>query len=63
VAENIYSTRNRTMDPAELASIMVDGWMSSPGHRRTILERSLKYLGVGVAMSDTQVLATQLFGG
>ena len=62
VAENIYSTRNGTMDPAELASIMVDGWMNSPAHRRNILERSLGYLGVGVAMSDTQVLATQLFG-
>ena len=63
VAENIYSTRNGTMDPAELASIMVDGWMRSSGHRRNILERRLKYLGVGVAMSDTEVLATQLFGG
>jgi uncharacterized protein YkwD len=63
LAENIYSTRNGTMDPAELASIMVDGWMNSPGHRRNILARSLKFLGVGVAMSDTRVLATQLFGG
>ena len=63
VAENIYSTRNGTMDPAELASIMVDGWMNSAGHRRNILEPSLEYLGVGVAMSDTQVLATQLFAG
>ena len=63
VAENIYSTRNGTMDPAEVASIIVNGWMNAAGHRRNILHPSLRYLGVGVAMSDTQVLATQLFGG
>jgi uncharacterized protein YkwD len=63
VAENIYSTRDGTTDPAELAALMVDGWMKAEGHRRNILEPRLKYLGVGIALSDHLVLATQLFAG
>jgi uncharacterized protein YkwD len=63
VAENIYSTRDGTMDPAELASLIVSGWMKSEGHRRNILDPALTTLGVGVATSDRVVLATQVFGG
>ena len=63
VAENIYSTANGGTDAAELASAMVAGWMKHEGHRRNILDPALKSLGVGVALSDNQVLATQLFGG
>jgi uncharacterized protein YkwD len=63
VAENIYSTNNGSIDPAELASIMVTGWMRNQGHRHNILDPTLTALGVGVALSDRHVLATQLFGG
>lgn len=63
VAENIYSTENGSTDAARLASIMVEAWMKNAGHRRNILEPSLRVLGVGVALSDTHVLATQLFAG
>ena len=63
VAENIYSSRNGSSDPAEAASIMVTAWMANEGHRRNILDPLLKELGVGVALSDRMVLATQLFGG
>lgn len=63
VAENIYSTLDGTMDPAGIATLMVNGWMKTEGHRRNILEPRLTQLGVGVALSDRQILATQLFGG
>jgi len=63
VAENIYSTRDGTTDPADLARLIVDGWMKSEGHRRNILEPRLTHLGVGVALSDREVLATQLIAG
>ncbi len=61
VAENIYSTENGTADAAEAASLIVSGWMKSAGHRRNILDPALEFLGVGVAVSDTKILATQLF--
>jgi uncharacterized protein YkwD len=63
VAENIYSTSDGTRDPAKLASTAVTGWMNTTGHRRNILNPSLTQLGVGVAISERQILATQLFGG
>ena len=52
-----------TADAAELASIMVTGWMKRRGHRRNILDPALRCLGVGVAISDRVVMATQLYGG
>jgi uncharacterized protein YkwD len=61
VAENIYSARNGSTDAAELASIVVGGWMKSEGHRLNILDPSLKLIGVGVAVADRDVMATQLF--
>jgi uncharacterized protein YkwD len=63
IAENIYSTENGGQDAAEAASHIVTGWMNHPGHRANILNPSLKFLGVGVAVSDTEILATQLFAG
>jgi uncharacterized protein YkwD len=61
VAENLYSSRNGSTDAAELASIMVAGWMKNEGHRHNILDPSLKLIGVGVAASDREIVATQLF--
>ena len=61
-AENIYkypSTKGRK----RLAKGLVDGWMKSPGHRANILNRDLRFIGVGVAESDGYVYATQNFGG
>jgi uncharacterized protein YkwD len=63
VAENIYSTRDGSTDATETASHMVTGWMKNEGHRRNILEPRLTQIGVGVAVSEREVIATQLFGG
>lgn len=62
-SENIYLMRNGTTDAAELASIMVGGWMKTKAHRRNMLDPAFLYLGVGVASSERLVIATQLFGG
>lgn len=62
-SENLFKMKDGTADAAELASIMVAGWMDTKGHRRNILDPALRYLGVGVAISQRVVIATQLFGG
>jgi uncharacterized protein YkwD len=62
-AENIFLMKAGTSDAAELASVMVSGWMSAKGHRQNILDPAFRSLGVGVAASVRLVLATQLFGG
>ena len=46
-----------------LARKMVDVWMKSPGHRRNILNRDLKYIGVGIDEKYGRVYGTQNFGG
>jgi uncharacterized protein YkwD len=63
VAENIYSLLDGPTDATDVASRMVTGWMKNAGHRRNILEARLTQIGVGVAVSERQVVATQLFGG
>lgn len=62
-SENIYRVKGGPADAAELASMMVRGWMKTRGHRANILDRNFRVLGVGVALGDRIALATQLFGG
>jgi uncharacterized protein YkwD len=46
----------------KIAQTTVDGWMTSPGHRRTILTPRYQRTGIGIAISSKdQVLITQLF--
>ena len=46
----------------KIAESTVDGWMRSPGHRRTILTSRYDKTGIGIAIaSNDQVLITQLF--
>ena len=46
----------------ELASLVVDGWMNSPGHRQNIVKASYDREGVGVAISvEEKVYVTQNF--
>ena len=45
------------------ARLIVDGWMTSPGHRRNILDPRYTHLGVGVAAKDKMCYATQIFAG
>ena len=46
----------------ELANLVVDGWMDSPGHRENILNSSYDVEGIGVAINDDEeVYVTQNF--
>lgn len=62
--ENIWSGSGyHDKTPAELARIIVDNWMKSPGHRKNILRDSFTHLGVGIAESGREIRATQSFAG
>ncbi len=48
-------------DVPALARVIMDSWLSSPGHRRNILTPGFTCLGVGVAGAGREVRATQVF--
>ena len=61
--ENIWTGSGYSPgNPLALARMMLDSWMSSPGHRRNILNPGYNRLGVGVAAWGRDVRATQVFG-
>lgn len=57
-AENIYYYGAETDNFAELA---VDSWMTSADHRSNILTAQLRNEGIGVAIGDNGMYATQNF--
>ena len=65
IGENIYmaSRLDYATDIKTQARLIVDGWMTSPGHRRNILDPKYTHLGVGVAAKDKMCYATQVFAG
>lgn len=66
--ENIYQKSGLSIIQAgkqelrEIAFQIVDGWMNSPGHRANILKPEFYHLGVGISISENDILATQVFG-
>ena len=40
-------------DAEEMARGLVQGWMSSPGHRENILDRDSRRIGVGIVIQET----------
>lgn len=51
-AENIvYEVRSRPFTAEELATAFVRDWRDSSGHRRNMLSRDVKDVGIGVAQS------------
>ena len=65
IGENIYmgARLDFSTDIKTQARLIVDGWMTSPGHRRNILDANYTLLGVGVAAKDKMCYATQVFAG
>jgi uncharacterized protein YkwD len=63
IGENIYmgSRFDYSVDVKTQARLIVDGWMTSPGHRRNILDPRYTHMGVGVAAKDKMCYATQIF--
>jgi uncharacterized protein YkwD len=60
--ENIWGADgSEPLETEFLARIIVDTWMSSPGHRRNILNPDFTDIGVGVAALGKQIRATQVF--
>lgn len=63
VAENVWARTGRSPDrnrPKPLAEHIVEGWMNSPPHRRTLLDSSATHLGVCVGWEGTRIRATQI---
>jgi len=61
--ENIFgSSKLDYSDVKTLARNIVDGWMTSPGHRANILNPKYTHLGVGVSVRGSECRATQTFG-
>ena len=62
LAENLYKLNSFRGDEANLAEMLVAGWMESEDHRANIMNPDYSKLGVGVHMTDSGVVyATQLF--
>lgn len=61
LSENISYKSGYPRNAAEVAAEIVDGWMSSPGHRRNIMDGDATRIGVGVAISGRTLYATQNF--
>jgi uncharacterized protein YkwD len=60
--ENIWGADgSEPLETELLARIIVDTWMSSPGHRRNILSVDFTEIGVGVAALGKQIRAAQVF--
>ena len=60
--ENIWSGHG--FDYAEsklLARVIVDSWITSPGHRANLLNPDYTHLGVGVSVLGKEIRATQNF--
>ena len=60
--ENIWSGHGYDYADSKLmARIIVDSWISSPGHRANLLNPNYTHLGVGVSVQDKEIRATQNF--
>ncbi len=60
--ENIWmGTGRQSTDTRQLARIIVDNWMSSPGHRSNLLHPGFTDIGIGAATNGKQVQVTQVF--
>ncbi|WP_179862309.1 CAP domain-containing protein [Longibacter salinarum] len=47
--------------PRDMAEMVVDSWMKSPGHRETLMEAKWTHLGVCLSESEHTSRATQVF--
>ncbi|MHA3916383.1 CAP domain-containing protein [Halovulum sp. GXIMD14793] len=61
LAENI-AYRSHRADSNQLASLFVESWMNSAGHRRNLLSRKAREVGIGVSARGNRVYAVQFFG-
>jgi uncharacterized protein YkwD len=60
--ENIWGGHGFDSSDSKLLSrVIVDSWMTSPGHRANLLNPDYTHLGVGVSLLGKEIRATQNF--
>jgi uncharacterized protein YkwD len=60
--ENIWTGSGYDSSNSQrVARMIVDSWLSSPGHRANMLDPSYTHTGVGVATKGKEIRATQIF--
>ncbi len=60
--ENVWSGSGYPLEELDdVARIVVDDWMESPGHRENVLRPGYTHLGIGIATQDGELRATQSF--
>ncbi|HWO07357.1 MAG TPA: CAP domain-containing protein [Candidatus Paceibacterota bacterium] len=61
IGENIYMMSGWDLTAEEAAIMIVNGWMSSPGHRENMLKAPYIESGVGVVSQGDTIYATALY--
>jgi uncharacterized protein YkwD len=64
VGENIFMMSGWDLSPQEAAVMIVNGWLSSPGHKANMLKPEYTESGTGIVIDidDDAVYATALYG-
>ncbi|HCU25923.1 MAG TPA: hypothetical protein DF383_12975 [Deltaproteobacteria bacterium] len=65
LGENLHTITSAQglTDPPAIVTQMMEDWMHSPSHRKNILSKDYKFLGVGCASTKQTIFCTQVFGG
>ena len=61
IGENIYMSSGYDLVASEIAKMVVDGWMSSPGPRANILGAQYSHTGVGIFVQGESVYVTAMY--
>ena len=62
ISENLAWASRRSASDDQIARVLMDGWMKSPGHRKNILDNQVRDIGIGVAKRGFKTYAVQVFG-
>jgi|GEM_PF-2225700 len=62
VGENIHMMSGWKLTPIEAAVMVVQGWMSSPGHRENLLKPGYQESGIGIIVQGDTVYSTGMYG-
>ncbi len=61
VGENIFMTYGFSLSEGNTASLVVQGWMGSEGHRANILQKLFTNSGIGVASQGNRMYITAMY--
>lgn len=61
IGENIYMMSGYKQSPEQAASMIVQGWMNSTGHRANMLREAFTNAGVGVSMQGNSIYTTTVY--